>query len=592
MVLNFLNLYTLIFALFGKVTDMTEELQALKLNQTTTPNPNLYLSTAEPPPCTDVVVNCTLLEEYASYVAVKETKAVLVFVANLTTLLPTSSEYPSTSAHFPFLNGTSNAAGKFNMTEWWAMVHSLTPRTDLATIFNSSQTLSSSSSSSADFSSESWSEYLDNENYTFWTNQSSIDLNDTTTGLWVPENRTALFTGLPVIIRIINAYLATLIPTLSKTTPLVEDYSGSTGLMNVTGDPSGNGVNPGTTLLPFPLNFTAFVMNVSKGTRRPGKGRKKQRKMKMSAVQPTDTLSRSKRQFYPWEYKYNAKNSNTNEVSSTTSTKVQTTSTTSITTSTTTSSSTDPPEEDYTQPDWSKYPLVSGEVEPLAGDRSSGSSQEGEEVTTEDELLMESTTEGGSGSGYGETTPDPTLLRKTYWLTKQTTRGDIPSELDEEITTSTTEMPTTTLAPTTMEPESLERFLTNVITMVTLMFTHNSTKTDEIDYSKIKDFSKWITTLESVVETKKVTQAYLNSTFGTTVKVNVDEKEVKTCYVSICEDGTTTPKDIIEFLNCTDILCALEMLAGPRMDNCWIPRSTMCISKWSKRNKNQKIIIC
>jgi len=119
------------------------------------------------------------------------------------------------------------------------------------------------------------------------------------------------------------------------------------------------------------------------------------------------------------------------------------------------------------------------------------------------------------------------------------------------------------------------------------MFVHNSTKTDEIDYSKVKDFSKWITTLESIVETKKVTSPFWNSTFGTTVKVNMDDKETKTCYVTICEDGTTVPKDLGDYLNCTDNFCILSSLLGPRNDNCWIPKSRSCISKL-----NQDVIDC
>jgi len=69
--------------------------------------------------------------------------------------------------------------------EWWNMVHSLAPKTDISQIFTAGNT--------TDYTSETWSEFIENENYTFWTNQSSIDLNET--NLWVPENRTALVTG-------------------------------------------------------------------------------------------------------------------------------------------------------------------------------------------------------------------------------------------------------------------------------------------------------------------------------------------------------------------------------------------------------------
>ncbi|ODN05080.1 Transmembrane channel-like protein 3 [Orchesella cincta] len=437
------------------------------------------------------------------------------------------------------------------MTEWWAMVHSLTPKTDLAQILNSSST------SASDFSSESWSEYLENENYTFWTNQSSIDLNDTT-ALWVPDNKTALVTAFPVIIKLISAYLSTLVPTISKTTPFVGDYSSSSGssssstsFMNVTIDPSlmTHVVQKSTT---FPAD-TSYMGNMTKPTKKPRQGRKKNRGSKKPG--------RSVRQVYPWEY--------TNEIGGSSFASSSSTSTTTVET---------PPDEDYTQPDWSRYPIVSGE----------------EVVEIPEEILPEegggiTVTEDDSGNTILPSTNNVLIIGgngdRKYWIGKQTTRGDIPSELDEEITTSTTtEMTstsstTTTMMPTTTEiPESLEKFLTNVMTMVTMIFSHNSTKTDEIDYSKIKDFSKWITTLESVVETKKVTQAYFNSTFGTTVKVNVDEKEVKTCYVTICEDGSTVPKDLGEFLNCSDTLCTLQSLLGPRMDNCWIPRSRMCIT--------------
>lgn len=138
MVLNFLNLYTLIFALFGKVAKMvrnhltslfytfiyyfilpqflmhskfnakTVDLEGLRPNYTSTPMP----PTMETPFCSDVSVNCTILENYASYEDFKQNNAVLVFIANLTTLLPneiTSTLSPNTSF-------TMSANGKFNMT--------------------------------------------------------------------------------------------------------------------------------------------------------------------------------------------------------------------------------------------------------------------------------------------------------------------------------------------------------------------------------------------------------------------------------------------------------------------------------------------
>lgn len=572
---------------------MTEELQGIQQNHTQMMTTVAYYSTPEPPSCTDVVVNCTLLKEYASYEAIKQTRAVLVVVANLTTLLPTSpGDYPSTAANFPFLNGTSTAAGKFNMTEWWTMMHDLIPRTDLAQIFSPNGTSAAAgSSSSADFSSESWSEYLEIENYTFWTNDSSIDPNDTL-GLWVPENRTALVSALPIIIKLINAYLATLIPTLAKTTPFVDDFTSSStgpgGVMNVTINPQGhslpNGRFGGITL--HPGEFTTFLENsTGRSTKKPRMGRKKARKK----AQET-TVSRSKRQFVPWDSRSRG---STNSRGKSITISNSGTSTTSLTTSLSSSSSTtttDAPDDDYTQPDWSKYPVVSGEVEPVdpghSGEGPFVMIEGGETTTEEEESDMNNAITPMVGPGgdliLGENG------RRKYMINKQTTRGDIPSEWDEEKTTSTTTEMTstssTTMAPsTTLEPtpDSLERFLTNVMTMVTLRFSHNSTKTDENDLSRIRDISKWITTLESVIETKKVTQAYLNSTFGTTGKVNVDEKEVKTCYVTLCENGTTVPKDLMEFRNCSDILCTLESLLGPRLDNCWIPRSSMCISKSS-----------
>jgi len=73
-----------------------------------------YTST-ESPLCSDVSVNCTILDDYASYEAFKETRAVLVFIANLTTLLPfneiASSGLPNSS-----WTATTTANGKFNMT--------------------------------------------------------------------------------------------------------------------------------------------------------------------------------------------------------------------------------------------------------------------------------------------------------------------------------------------------------------------------------------------------------------------------------------------------------------------------------------------
>jgi len=97
--------------------------------------------------------------------------------------------------------------------------------------------------------------------------------------------------------------------------------------------------------------------------------------------------------------------------------------------------STDPPDEDYTQPDWSKYPVVSDEEE------------------EDDGYILRL---GPNGNGYYE---------------KSSTRGDIPSESKEDpSTTTTTEMPSTTQPPTEVTtPESLDKFLTNVMTIVTMV---------------------------------------------------------------------------------------------------------------------------
>jgi len=121
------------------------------------------------------------------------------------------------------------------------------------------------------------------------------------------------------------------------------------------------------------------------------------------------------------------------------------------------------------------------------------------------------------------------------------------------------------------------------------IYSHNSTKSDEIDRSKVRDFSKWITTLESVVETKKVTMPFLNSTFDTTVRMNLDDREIKKCFVNFCEDGSTIPKDLHEFFNCSDIgdvVCTLTALMGPRNDSCWIPGFSSCISKRKIKKTN------
>jgi len=61
-------------------------LQSLRPNETAL-IPQIQ-TTTEYSPCADIPVNCTFLDEYASYEAVKNTNAVLVFFTNLTTLLP------------------------------------------------------------------------------------------------------------------------------------------------------------------------------------------------------------------------------------------------------------------------------------------------------------------------------------------------------------------------------------------------------------------------------------------------------------------------------------------------------------------------
>lgn len=132
MVLNFLNLYTLIIALFGKVARMvsseqssppadfkenilirfslrqTIELESLRPNETA-----LIASTVQPPYCSDLSVNCTILENYASYEGFKQNNAVLVFIANLTTLLPANELATSLAPNSTFISTTSS---KINMS--------------------------------------------------------------------------------------------------------------------------------------------------------------------------------------------------------------------------------------------------------------------------------------------------------------------------------------------------------------------------------------------------------------------------------------------------------------------------------------------
>lgn len=95
---------------------------------------------------------------------------------------------------------------------------------------------------------------------------------------------------------------------------------------------------------------------------------------------------------------------------------------------------TDPPEEENTQPDWSKYPSVSEEEE-------------------EDENFVLKIGQNGNG-----------------FFGKSSTRGDIPVKEDPVSTTTTTEMPpSTTFIPEPTTPESLDKFLTNVMAIVTMV---------------------------------------------------------------------------------------------------------------------------
>lgn len=91
------------------VSVQSQDLEALRPNYTTT----LMPPTTEPPFCSDVSVNCTILENYASYEDFKQNNAVLVFIANLTTLLPIN-EISSSLA--PNTSHTMSSNGKFNMT--------------------------------------------------------------------------------------------------------------------------------------------------------------------------------------------------------------------------------------------------------------------------------------------------------------------------------------------------------------------------------------------------------------------------------------------------------------------------------------------
>jgi len=63
------------------------------------------------------------------------------------------------------------------------MIHNFSPGADISQLVNAT----------GDLTSETWSELIENENLNFWTNQSTIDLNDTLLGM--PENRTVLISG-------------------------------------------------------------------------------------------------------------------------------------------------------------------------------------------------------------------------------------------------------------------------------------------------------------------------------------------------------------------------------------------------------------
>jgi hypothetical protein len=205
-----------------------------------------------------------------------------------------------------------------------------------------------------------------------------------------------LLTALPIIVKLITAYLSTVLPNLSKTTPFMGDFT-TAGVSNVTISPLLSSTFYSSTSAEFyESNETSngsygFTTAKSKRTKKPGK------KRKGSTKKP----------------KFKRQVSNQNGLPR----------------------STEPPDEDYTQPDWSRYPVVSDEEE-------------------DDGFVLRI---GTNGNGfYG----------------KSSTRGDIPSESKEDpSTTTTTEMPSTTAVavtePTT--PESLDKFLTNVMTMVTMV---------------------------------------------------------------------------------------------------------------------------
>jgi len=241
--------------------------------------------------------------------------------------------------------------------------------------------------------------------------------------------------------------------------------------------------------------------------------------------------------------------------------------------------STEPPGSDYTEPDDSKYPTVSNEYDEY------------------NNLII-----GSTGNGY---------------IGKSSTRGDIPITVKDDPSTTTTEMPSTSTAlvtePTT--PESVEKFWTDVTAMVTMVrktitlflnwkwtnivwtllqiVTHNAKKTTEQDYEKVHQFTKLVTMLESVMETRRTTASDYNSTFETTVKVSSDGKEVRKCYVTVCENGNTEPEGISTFLNCSsgDYNCTMTALLGPRSDGCWVPKSSFCVGNKDYTSKFKHLCI-
>lgn len=111
--------------------------------------------------------------------------------------------------------------------------------------------------------------------------------------------------------------------------------------------------------------------------------------------------------------------------------------------------------------------------------------------------------------------------------------------------------------------------------------SHNSTKYDDPDVTRLQDLTKMVSTVLTRIDTYKATSPNYNSTFVTNYQTSVQDKEKKLCKVKVCEDGTTSPEGLLEAFNCSDIVCLLTSLAGPRDDGCWVENTRLCMRKWN-----------